>query len=84
MTNSSNELALALLATLEVRAKKKGQKSLVKHVVSRLRKAGADEGLVAQVEALNGGKPLAPAVKKNGHRAAPKSKAKPTDGALSA
>lgn len=52
MSNSPNELALALLAVLEAQAKKKGRKSLVKQVIGQLRKVGADEALVGQVSAL--------------------------------
>ena len=54
MSNSSNEIALALLATLEVQAKKKGKKSIAKQVAKRLRETGADADLVSQVEAIGG------------------------------
>ena len=68
MSDSQNELVLALLATLEAQAKRKGRKSVVKGVVSRLVEAGAAEDLVNQVRALGGGAPP---------RVAPKNGAKP-------
>ncbi len=52
MSNSSNEIALALLATLEARARKKGHKSVVKQVAKRLRDAGAAADQISQVEAI--------------------------------
>ena len=80
MSNSSDQLALALLATLETQARKKGKKSIAKSVASRLRKAGADGDLIKQVEALDGRK-SSPATAK---RAKPARKAKvqskPTNG----
>ena len=60
MSNSSDQLSFALLATLEADAKKKGKKSVAKRVASRLRKAGANSDLITQVEAL-GGRKSAPA-----------------------
>ena len=56
MSNSSNEIALALLATLEVQAKKKGKKSIAKQVAKRLRETGADADVVSQVEGAGGRK----------------------------
>ena len=57
MSNSSNEIALALLATLEAHAKKKGKKSVVKQVAKRLREAGVNVEQVSQVEAIGARKP---------------------------
>jgi hypothetical protein len=84
MSNSSNELTLALLATLEAQARKHGKKSVAKRVASHLRKIGADNDLVSQVEALGGGKPPATAPRKRDHQPTPKAKAKSADGALPA
>lgn len=75
MSNSPNEIALALLATLEAHARKKGKKSLVRQVAKRLRKAGVDAGLVSQVEAVSTSRKSAaaprPAAKPRGKSKAP-------------
>jgi hypothetical protein len=81
MSNSSNELTLALLATLEAQAKKSGKKSLVKRVAGQLRKTGAGADLIAQVDALVDSKAPA-AARKNGHKPATKAKTKAADGAI--
>ena len=78
MSNSSDQLALALLATLEAQARKKGKKSVAKRVASRLRKAGADGDLIKQVKALDGRKSSPVAAKPAGKAKAP---AKSTNGA---
>jgi hypothetical protein len=80
MSNSPNQLVLALLATLEEQAQKKGKKSVVKAVAAHLRKAGADEALVGEVEALGGGKPVAVAAPKAPRKARSKAEAKPANG----
>ncbi len=65
---------LALLSTLEARAKKKGQKSIVKDVLRTLSAAGVNGELVAEISAL------LPA-KKPDAKVAAKLKASPTAGA---
>jgi hypothetical protein len=75
MTDTSNALVLALLATLEAKAKKKGRKSLVKQVIQQLRVSGADHALIDQVAALSPSKPSETAPPKVA--AKPKPEAKP-------
>jgi hypothetical protein len=53
MAEGANDVGLAILATLEARARKKGKKSIVKAVVRRLRDAGASEQILAEVASLN-------------------------------
>ncbi len=77
MSNSSDQLSLALLAILETRAKKKGKKSVVKQVAGRLRKAGADGDLIGQVEALGGRKPAPAGVRSKPAKSARKAKSSP-------
>ncbi len=81
MSNSQNELVLALLATLEEQAQKKGKKSVVKAVAGHLRKAGADDALISEVEALSGDKPMATVAPKTVRKPRSKAKAKPANGA---
>jgi hypothetical protein len=52
MGKSVDVTMLALLATLERRAKKSGEKSLVKSVVARLVAAGADRELIAKISTV--------------------------------
>lgn len=52
MSDSANAFGLALLATLEAAAKKKGKKSVVKRVVRRLEAAGASVQLIGEVAAV--------------------------------
>jgi hypothetical protein len=56
MADSSNTVAIALLATLEEKAKKKGKKSIVKSVLRRLRAEGAEARLLIEVAALRADK----------------------------
>jgi len=49
---AQDQVLLALIATLDEDAKKRGRKSVIKRVVSRLVAAGADEATVAWVAAL--------------------------------
>jgi hypothetical protein len=64
MSDSANAFGLALLATLEARAKKKGQKSVVKGVVRRLKAAGASDQLIGEVAAVGAKKVKPPKVAK--------------------
>jgi DNA-binding protein H-NS len=82
MSNSSDELALALLATLEAQARKKGKKSVAKQVASRLRDGGASDELIRQVQALNSRKSPPAAAKPV--RAKARSKAKSPSKAVGA
>jgi hypothetical protein len=52
MTKSLDPTVLALLATLEERAKKGGEKSIIKGVLGRLASAGANDELIAEISAL--------------------------------
>ncbi len=52
MANSVDATLLALLAVLEERSKKNGEKSIVKSVIGRLADAGADNELIAEISAL--------------------------------
>ena len=52
MTKSMDAVVLALIATLDERAKKNGDKSIVKSVVGRLADAGASKELIAEITAL--------------------------------
>jgi hypothetical protein len=63
---------LALLATLERRAKKAGEKSVVKGVVARLAAAGADRELIAKISTV-GSKRLAVAKRAAGAKRAGRS-----------
>jgi len=56
MSDSANAFGLALLATLEAKAKKNGEKSVVKGVLRRLKAAGASDQLIGEVAALCGKK----------------------------
>ena len=60
MSNTTNDVGLALLAVLEAQAKKTGRKSVVKAVVRRLRDGGTDETLLAEVAAIGAKKAKAP------------------------
>ncbi len=82
MTNSSNELAFVLLASMEARLKTKGKASMVPDIVRRLRKAGAHDDLIGQVQALHAGKPAAPAKGKKQQSQGPKAAIKPVYGPL--
>jgi len=95
MSDSANAFGLALLATLEAKAKKKGKKSVVKAVVRRLKAAGASEQLIGEVAAIGAktAKPAKVAKEKPAKvkaakapaksKAAPKGKAKKSPGVLS-
>jgi hypothetical protein len=52
MSKSPDAALLALIATLEERAKKNGEKSIVKGVVGRLEQAGASQDLIGEISAL--------------------------------
>jgi hypothetical protein len=52
MAHSLDAVTLALLATLEARAKKNGEKSILKGVVGRLAEAGGHDDLIAAISAL--------------------------------
>ncbi len=52
MSNSANEVVLAVLAELEAQAKKKGKKSFLKGVLKRLRDSGASEQLLGEISTL--------------------------------
>ena len=52
MAKAVDAALLALLAALEERAKKNGEKSIVKSVVGRLADAGVDDELIAEISAL--------------------------------
>jgi hypothetical protein len=52
MAKSVDSTLLALLATLEERARKNGEKSIVKSVIGRLADEGADDHLIAEIAAL--------------------------------
>jgi len=57
MTKSPDPTVLALLATLEERARKNGEKSIVKSVVGRLADAGGNDELITAIAALRPKKP---------------------------
>jgi hypothetical protein len=81
MDESSNDIAVALLATLEARAQKKGKRSIAKAVAAYLGKAGASKPVIRQVKALQE-RNIASMKKANGqkpHLGKP-SKAKPAIG----
>jgi hypothetical protein len=61
MTESADAVLLALIATLEQRAKARGEKSVVKGVAARLADAGANPALIAEIEGLRKKKADAPA-----------------------
>lgn len=52
MTKSVDAVLMALIVTLEERAKAKGEKSIVKGVAARLADAGASPALIAEIAAL--------------------------------
>jgi hypothetical protein len=72
MDNVLDPTLSALLATLEDRAKKHGEKSILRGVIERLAASGADEALVAQVSALRPSKAAKPkpVAKAKAHRKA--------------
>jgi hypothetical protein len=49
---SQDQVLLALIATLDDDARKRGRKSVIKRVVSRLVAAGADDATIATITAL--------------------------------
>ncbi|MDR3507627.1 MAG: hypothetical protein P4L64_06990 [Caulobacteraceae bacterium] len=53
MSSPTHQTVLALLAELEARAHKAGDKSVVKGVAKRLKAAGATEALTAEIGALS-------------------------------
>jgi hypothetical protein len=52
MAKSMDAAVLALIAVLDERAKKNGEKSIVKGIVARLADAGASKELIAEIAAL--------------------------------
>ena len=59
MSHSQNAAIVALLGVLEQRAKKNGEKSIVKSVLERLVDAGAESELILEISALRSKKPAA-------------------------
>jgi hypothetical protein len=52
MAKSVDSTLLALLATLEERARKNGEKSIIKSVIGRLSSDDANDHLIAEIAAL--------------------------------
>ena len=75
MTKSMDAAVLALIAVLDERAKKSGEKSVVKSVVARLAEAGVSKELIAEISALRP-KKAAKAKPVAGIKAAPKTNGK--------
>jgi hypothetical protein len=81
MTKSLDAAVLALIAVLDERAKKNGEKSVVKAVVGRLADAGASKELIAEIAALRPTKTVKAKPAKSKLVAAPKANGKAKAGA---